>query len=218
MNQAAKVKPVSMGWLHRSLLFIAHRTAQIRRELTDWHFILTSSKGCVYATPPQIWWKKTAELPQQPRVSSVKVTDCFLSEVVWHSVPDKLGMMAALCLLEPTRPLTLLPQFCQTSFLWLPAEPGKKSFVLQKNRQIFQICCLGGKKRCSTETCNQHICAHRKRKKQDFLRFAVITDSTMAVGNKRSLWSQPWGAPAATQALKTNKSWKIITKEFGTNK
>lgn len=117
--------PVSMGRLQRSFLFIAHRTARIRRELTDWHFILTSSKGCVYATPPQIWWEKTTELPQQPRVSSLKVTDCFLSEVVWHSVPDKLGMMEALCLLEPTKPLTLPQQFCQTTFLWLPAEPGK---------------------------------------------------------------------------------------------
>lgn len=53
------------------------------------------------------------------------------------SVPDKLGMMVALCLLEPTETLMLLPQSCQTSFLWLPAEQKKRVSCFKRTLQVF---------------------------------------------------------------------------------
>lgn len=212
-----------MDRLQRSLLFIAHRTAQIRRDLTDWHFILTSSKGCVYATPPQIWWKKTAELPQQPCVSSLKVTDCFLSEVVWHSVPDKLGMMVALCLLEPTKPLTLLPQFCQTSFLWLPSEPGKKSLVFKRNLQIFQTCCWGGRNAAAQKHVSNLYVHTSHLKEEEETRFLSICHNCRL---NNGCWEQEESVIAALRSscsntsFKNQKSWKILTKklQFGTNK
>lgn len=85
----------SEGYLDKTLFFIPHCTAKTRQKLTDWHFILTSAKGCVSAPHLQIWWKKTARTQYQPSISSLKVTDSSPSDVL-----NQRGMILAVCRLD----------------------------------------------------------------------------------------------------------------------